>query len=132
MSPFPKARVHYVDKFYAAGTTLLTEAGGEMTIREVAEILAAAEGGITTTSNEDITRTTGTMMDGTATAALGTTEVAPTTIEAGSSSSRSSPEGAQTGAIQAEEVRSCSPDILFEPPCHQNLSVQLVHALCTP
>ena len=103
-----------------------------MTIREVAEILAAAEGGITTMSSEDTTRTTGTMMDGTATAVLGTTEVAPTTIEAGSSSSRNIPEGAQTGATQAEEVRSCSPDILFEPPCRQNLPVQLVHALCAP
>ncbi len=103
-----------------------------MTIREVAGILAAAEGATTTMSSEDITRTTGTMMDGTATAALGTIGAAPTTTEAGSSSSRSSPEGAQTGATQAEEVRSCCPDIFFEPPCHQNLPVQLLHALRTP
>ena len=85
-----------------------------MTIREVAEILAAAEGATTAMSSGDITRTTGTMMDGTATAALGTTGAAPTTTEAGSSISR--PEGAQTGATQTEEVASCITDSLSVNP----------------
>ena len=87
-----------------------------MTIREVAGILAAAEVATTTMSSEDSTRTTGTMMDGTATAALGTTEAAPTTTEAGSSSSRSSPEDAQTGATQVEEVNNGSTDSRFINP----------------
>ena len=103
-----------------------------MTIREVAGILAAAEGVTTTMSSEDSTRTTG-MMDGTATAALGTTEAAPTTIEAGSSSSRSSPEDAQTGATQAEEVNSGSTDspVINAIPYH-NLPVLSILAQCTP
>ena len=75
-----------------------------MTIREVAEILAAAEGATTAMSREDTTRTTDTMMDATATA-LATAEAARIT-EAGSSSSSNSLEGGQTGATQADEVRS--------------------------
>lgn len=86
-----------------------TEAGGGMITREVAGILAAAEGATATMSREDITRMTDTMMDGTA-MALGTIEGAHTTEAGNSSSSSSSPEDDQIGATQADGVTRCSLD----------------------
>ena len=105
-----------------------------MNTREVAEILAAAEGATTAMSREGITRMTDTMMDATA-MALGTAEVARTT-EAGNSSN-SSPEDGQTGATQADEVTCCTADICCTPhsvpavymPCPLCMSLCLCNAL---